>query len=399
MDNLTHSIIGAAVARILPERFRRPEIYWASVIANNLPDADVVVRFFPGATTFDYLIQHRGYSHTFLAAPVLGLASAAIAKRATRAPRWTLELALIGILGSLLHVGADFLNNYGVHPLTPFENRWFYGDSVYIVEPLLWFALVPLLVREAGRAWSRIAWAMLGLSMLALVWLFPMFTNGLAWALTAFFALSAVLAAKFRGPALGRIVPVAFFVAAIGAFVAAGVRARAVAETDWRENAGSEKLLDLASNPAPGNPACWGVWIAARTPTEFRFYALDISLFPDAFPVDGCATGSPVTHTAIYEKASYRPSSAIRWNGLVRIPVAEFERYREKSPLFRRLLSYSRFPFIREYPDGHAIAGDLRYDREEGVGFTEVEIPATGEATPTDESRNSPWDPPFHSDE
>ena len=44
----------------------------------------------------------------------------------------------------LLHIGMDFTNNYGVHPFWPLSNRWFYGDAVFIAEPLLWAACAPL---------------------------------------------------------------------------------------------------------------------------------------------------------------------------------------------------------------------------------------------------------------
>src|SRR5690606_16081369 len=34
--------------------------------------------------------------------------------------------------------------NYGVHPFWPVDNRWFYGDTIFIWEPLLWIAATPL---------------------------------------------------------------------------------------------------------------------------------------------------------------------------------------------------------------------------------------------------------------
>ncbi len=30
----------------------------------------------------------------------------------------------------------DWLNSYGVRLLMPFSNRWFYGDALYIVDPV-----------------------------------------------------------------------------------------------------------------------------------------------------------------------------------------------------------------------------------------------------------------------
>ncbi len=41
----------------------------------------------------------------------------------------------------LSHVFFDFLNNYGVRLLAPFDWRWFYGDAVFIIDPWLWLSL------------------------------------------------------------------------------------------------------------------------------------------------------------------------------------------------------------------------------------------------------------------
>jgi inner membrane protein len=51
---------------------------------------------------------------------------------------WILLLSQIGVLS---HVGLDWLNNYGVRLLMPFSPRWFYGDSVFIIDIWLWAML------------------------------------------------------------------------------------------------------------------------------------------------------------------------------------------------------------------------------------------------------------------
>jgi inner membrane protein len=51
---------------------------------------------------------------------------------------WLLVLCYAGVLS---HVGLDFLNNYGVRLLAPFDWRWFYGDAVFIADLWLWLAL------------------------------------------------------------------------------------------------------------------------------------------------------------------------------------------------------------------------------------------------------------------
>jgi inner membrane protein len=51
---------------------------------------------------------------------------------------WLLILSYVGVLS---HVGLDLLNNYGVRLLAPFDWRWFYGDTSYIIDPWLWLTL------------------------------------------------------------------------------------------------------------------------------------------------------------------------------------------------------------------------------------------------------------------
>ena len=394
MDNVTHTLIGAAFARALPERFRRPEIYWASVLANNAPDSDVIVHFLPGSTDFDYLLHHRGYTHTLLAVPLLGLLSAAAAKRIARAERWTPALVAVSLFGGMLHIGADALNNYGVHPLTPFCDRWFYGDTLFIVEPLIWFALLPFLAREAERPWARIAWISLTLGMVGLVWLFPTFSSGLSAGLTMVLAVTAFSALRARTRSARVAIPLGLFAATIAAFAFAGARARSFAREAWAaETRGAETELDVASSPNPGNPICWNVWIGARGETEFRFRTADVSIWPSLYSATECGAFSRPARTAEILRSDFPPTPTIRWNGEVPLPIAKFETFRARSARFRRLLEFARFPFVREFPDGSAIAGDLRYDREEGTGFAEITIPV-------DEAPGAPkpspnWEAPF----
>src|SRR5438067_5678669 len=46
----------------------------------------------------------------------------------------------------------DSLNVYGVHPFWPFDANWYYGDLVFIVEPVFWIAFgIPLAGMVARR--------------------------------------------------------------------------------------------------------------------------------------------------------------------------------------------------------------------------------------------------------
>jgi inner membrane protein len=114
---------------------------------------------------FEQLAFRRGWTHGVLAQALLPvvLTAAFVAVDRWRPPRpgsaplRTSALLLLGYIGVLSHVAMDWLNNYGVRLLMPFSRRWFYGDSVFIVDPWLWLTLAAgvLLARRAGPERSR----------------------------------------------------------------------------------------------------------------------------------------------------------------------------------------------------------------------------------------------------
>jgi inner membrane protein len=84
----------------------------------------------------------RGWSHGVLAVallPFLLTGCLLLLHRAgTAKPRQLLLLSFISVLS---HPILDTLNTYGVRWLMPFSDRWFYGDTLFIVDPWLWLAL------------------------------------------------------------------------------------------------------------------------------------------------------------------------------------------------------------------------------------------------------------------
>lgn len=392
MDNLTHSLIGAAIARSLPKKFRRPEIYWASILGNNAPDVDFLIPYLPGTDFLDYLVHHRGYTHTFLLAPVMGILSAVIAKKITRADRWTLSLFVVAIFGCFTHIGADFMNNYGVHPLSPFLNRWFYGDSIFIVEPTIWFALIPFIAREAERNWARVGWWILGFAMLILIWIFPSFSTSLAAMLSGFF-IACLTLAFYLDSRFARLTTTLFlFVAVYAGFYLGGAYARKTARGAWQSaTEGTETWIDTESTPLPGNPLCWSVWIASKNTDEFRFRSATVSLWPGVVSTIDCDPMPIKIQTAELRPVTFASGPSIRWLGDSRLPFTDWKSYRAKSPTFRRFIAFARYPFIKHLPDGSAIVGDLRYDREAGLGFSEFRIPTDEKDGPS----RGPWISPL----
>ncbi len=118
------------------------------LIGANLPDVDVLGLPF-GAN----LAWRRGWTHGPVALVLLPalLAYGLVAldrwqaRRGTRpAARAPVRLGgLLGVsyLGALSHLLLDLLNTYGVRLLMPVSERWFYGDTLFIIDPVIWSAL------------------------------------------------------------------------------------------------------------------------------------------------------------------------------------------------------------------------------------------------------------------
>lgn len=175
MDNLTHSIVGFGagelIHRSLPaeaeparQRTRHRLLLVACALASNFPDLDLFLTYLLPAP-LGYLLNHRGHTHTVLWAVPQALLLAALlwllwpaARRllATSRPA-RLGLGLSIAVGFALHLLMDYTNSYGVHPWYPLDARWFYGDLVFIVEPLYWVAVgVPMALIMRWR-WLRVA--------------------------------------------------------------------------------------------------------------------------------------------------------------------------------------------------------------------------------------------------
>jgi inner membrane protein len=148
LDNLCHTLAGAAIAQAVPLR-RAPLAAATVMLGANLPDVDSLVYVFGDGV--DALAFRRGWTHGILAMTVLPfvLAGAMLAfDRLVRlrlrperpAARWE-PLLLLSALGVLSHPLLDFLNTYGVRFLAPFSWEWFYGDALFIVDPWVWIAL------------------------------------------------------------------------------------------------------------------------------------------------------------------------------------------------------------------------------------------------------------------
>ena len=171
MDNLTHSLFGATLARTPLSRAGRGTTA-ALLLASNAPDVDIVAT---AGGAVKYLEWHRGMTHGPLGIVGLGVITAALVwigrrfyderSRKSEAPIGSdppneqnasfVMLVAVSIVGVLLHVLMDLPTSYGTRLLSPFDWHWFAIDWMPIVDIYLLMALVIGLLGRSTPAQQR----------------------------------------------------------------------------------------------------------------------------------------------------------------------------------------------------------------------------------------------------
>lgn len=167
MDPLAHSFAGAALAATGLRR-ATPLATAALLIGVNAPDIDAITMFMD-----DYVsLQHRrGWSHGVLAWVILPFLVTAtlliwdrfirLQREPSKPPACAGRLLLLSFIGVLSHPALDWLNNYGIRLLMPFDDRWFYGDALFIIDPWVWVTLGGLCFLVWSRSWpSFLMWCL-----------------------------------------------------------------------------------------------------------------------------------------------------------------------------------------------------------------------------------------------
>jgi inner membrane protein len=176
MDNLAHSLVGAWMAEAGLKR-TTPLATATLVIGANLPDVDAVVTF---AGSDASLYWRRGWTHGVLALSLWPFVLTGLMllwdKYVRRRRHPELPPARFGpllvcsVLSVLSHPALDWLNTYGVRLLMPFDGTWFYGDTLFIVDPWVWLlAGASVIMADARTRRSAVGWLILGLATTALV--------------------------------------------------------------------------------------------------------------------------------------------------------------------------------------------------------------------------------------
>jgi inner membrane protein len=404
VDNITHTLISALVGEAVHRSTRAPSSAPSSltesrhravaigvmVVGGNVPDLDLIYTTLAGGK-LNYLLHHRGHTHTVVGVLIASLLLYAAVRlwwrhrKVEPSPADVRLLVVLAVVAPLLHLGLDFTNSYGVHPFWPLDDRWYHGDAVFIVEPLLWACAAPLLFLLRNRV-LRAAVAVVLVAGVGLVWGSGLVPAAFALLVTALTVGLAVVGrqASARTALAGGI---GAWLALTALFVATGRAADARVDAVLAGSFPAARTLDTVLTPMPANPVCREVLTAAVEGDRYIVRSGTHSLLPSWLPAERCAQlGLGGTPTApLVATAASTPETA--WVGELSmprsLPATLAHDYCAASALFQ----FARVPYAVPRADGWVV-GDLRFDREPGLGLAEIEVGPGADECP---AHRPPW--------
>ena len=405
MDNVTHSIAGLVLAEAAvrlrarrmaaePSQRFRSVVTISSMIAANLPDFDLIYTGI-GGDRLRYMLHHRGYTHTAVMAlvgAVLVWATALLVWRwrAREAvprddARWLLGLLLASTLS---HLVLDWTNSYGVHLWWPFEDRWSYGDSVFIVEPWFWAIAIPMLVASSRSRIARVLLSLVLLGGVALSWRVSFVSTGAATWLTIGAILSILLARAL--PPDGRAtVAVVGWIAVTLVMAAGSAAARQATMRVVRDAAPTSEILDIVVTPLPANAVCMSVVTVERSAATYHVSTARVSAAPWITTASRC--GARGGSGPLF-RSSLRPSSPrVQWDTEWTASTEQLLTLARESCPALAALRFIRVPVWSVVDDSTFALGDARFGGGSGRGFTDVTVPRRSTVCP---KAVPPWIPP-----
>jgi inner membrane protein len=334
MDNLTHSLVGLALAKAGLEKLS-PGATTLCVLAANSPDADLVALVFGRWT---YLQQHRGISHSILGVSILALALPLAfylgdwllaAKRNRERTIKLPALLLVSAIATASHPLMDWTNNYGVRFLLPWNPKWFYGDFVFIIDPFIWLILgsAGFLLTAKTRK-QRVVWAVICVVTSLLVLRGPSgprlaldeIVIRLVWVATLIVVVS--LYRRNLGQRAGAKLAIAALIivtAYFGGLAATHLEAlrQAKSYSSTIATANGEQVVRVVAMPTVANPTRW----VCAMETDRATYRFEFSLLRQLSPETSIRYQKPAGMQSQAVEEARRDSRAEVFLGFARFPV------------------------------------------------------------------------------
>jgi len=404
LDNITHTLVGVLVGETAARATRsnasglgfdtrRNVFVTLMAIGSNVPDLDFIQSRITG-NKLEYLLHHRGHTHTIIGALIVAALLYLACEAWCRWRRHSLsrtdrvQIAGIASLSTLLHIAMDATNSYGVHPFWPFDNRWYYGDAVFIVEPLFWAACAPLVFTVR----SMTAKVLISLTLIAGIVL--SFTTGMVPVLMStvlvILTLAMLTVGRLASKQAALVTGLLVWFAINASFAQASAIARRKVQTIAAQRFPQARLLDTVLTPMPANPICWQVLLVQMKGDEWYVRRASLSIRPELLAADACPSRGNAANTTAPFSAIPAPNTAtITWHGEIGMSRARLIEWVERDCQVAELMRFARAPWLTQR-DGVWILGDARFDNEPGLSFAEIELGSDAPCM----ARVPPWVPP-----
>ncbi len=366
MDPLAHTLFGATMAEAGLKR-KTAMATATLIIGANIPDVDGLAML----VSSDYaLLMRRGWTHGILALIIwpflltgfMLVIDRLIDKRMRSRnkirrgpPMRPLMLLGIAFLGVLSHPLLDWLNTYGVRLLAPFDDTWFYGDTLFIIDPWFWLLAGAGVVLARSKSWKGISgWILLGTAATALVVsadIVP-FAVKVIWLA----GIAAIIFVRWTGRHREATQPIALgLLTTLILYIAFMIIGSTLTTTQARVNLSERgaEVKQVMANPLPARPLLRSGIAASET----HYYRFTINwMRPGSFELSG------------------EPIPIVEPDETIRAAIT--------SPEVRGFMNWVRFPAyeVRSLDDGwKVIIRDLRYVQLEqemavGIGMAVVEL-------------------------
>jgi inner membrane protein len=263
MDPIAHSLAGATLAQTGLKKLT-PLATATLVIGANLSDVDAVVTFLGQDAS---LFFRRGITHGIIALIALPLLLTGVMTAYDRFVRRRRDphklpvnirgLLVLSYIGVLSHPFLDWLNTYGVRLLMPFDGRWFYGDTLFIIDAWMWLLMgAAVIFAHSHTRLSQTLWILLGVATSVLVTAVDIVPVGakIVWWL----CISVIIALRTRGvrPHENQwiaVLCVVTFCIYLSALAFGNSRAHDEVK-QWVKDRHGATVTKLMTGPVPANP-------------------------------------------------------------------------------------------------------------------------------------------------
>jgi inner membrane protein len=177
LDSLTHIVLGACIGEAVAGRNFGKKAMLAGALAQSIPDVDFITRLWLSNT--DYILAHRGFTHSILFAVLVTIIMSFLFIRFFHKEpvAWSRWLLLFG-LNLFTHIFIDSFNAYGVGWFEPFSHYRFSFNVLFVADPFfsIWpfAAFVFILFSRTSNKKRRFA-SVAGIALSALYLFYAIF--------------------------------------------------------------------------------------------------------------------------------------------------------------------------------------------------------------------------------